>query len=486
MHIVLLLIFLTTVPAYAQDSGLIGFEGEYALADDDTPVSVIVLFEHGPVAVQLYEAGVEGRVMPFGLAERLAADDHVLFRAEISALFGVGGYGARARTAAPFSEAVSIDRNAELARQFFANQEGSDDAHVERALGATDAEWRKSDRQDGVLGDGYSFSIDFEYRSAINGVSVTLPSNMVHALAGFDSVRAVFPDVKILPPEWDEYDVLAMAGRNPQGAAQGRATKRADEMHEMGYRGEGILVAVIDTGIYRNHAAFAGAFPTLAQMQERNTNITEGDTIDGIFYGRNFVTGIPTNNPSETHNSTEHGTHVAGIVAGRDSGGSQSVLGVAPDAQIIAYRVMGATGGTQSVLLAGINQTAYDKPDVVVMSLGVRGNNDPAQVLALAVNNITFAHPYITFVLAAGNDGPASSSIASPASAAKAITVGSVTLPATAGGAKTLTASSSRGPLNRTFEISPDVLGHGANVLSALPPWSAASGYGSRSGTSMA
>ncbi|MCL2224716.1 MAG: hypothetical protein FWB96_07095 [Defluviitaleaceae bacterium] len=45
----------------------------------------------------------------------------------------------------------------EMPRQFFANQGSSDDAHVERARGATDAEWRKISRQGGVLGDEYSF-----------------------------------------------------------------------------------------------------------------------------------------------------------------------------------------------------------------------------------------------------------------------------------------------------------------------------------------
>ncbi|MCL2577069.1 MAG: S8 family serine peptidase [Defluviitaleaceae bacterium] len=420
------------LPVYAYEHGLIGFTGEYALANDDSPVSVIVLFKNSPAAVQIREAEAEGIFLPSATAARNAEDDHSLFRAELSELFGVAGM---ARTTTPYS-------------------------------------------------------IDWDYRNVLNGVSVTMPSNKVAELINFQSVRFVFPDEVIYPPE-DTTVTLMDTDRNPQGMALGRASMRADEMHARGYRGEGILISVIDTGIYYNHEAFIGAFPTLKEMQARNPAITEAHAIDGIFYGRNFhtVDGTAANDPMETVNISIHGTHVSGTIAGRDAGGSRAVLGVAPEAKIIVYRVMGAGSGSTSVLVAAIDRAPLDKPDIVNISLGIEGNNDPVSLLALEVNRGTRAYPYITFVVAAGNSGSQGyNTIGTPGAATTAITVGNASVTSQGGGnfGKTLEFRSSRGPLNRSFEIKPDILAHGTSVFSTLPPWASSSFYGNQTGTSMA
>ena len=84
------------------------------------------------------------------------------------------------------------------------------------------------------------YEIGFEYRRALSGVSLTLPSDMAEELLNFQSVRAIFPNETIFaePPEF-------IVENNPRGVAEGRESMRANEMHDLGYKGEGVLVAVI-------------------------------------------------------------------------------------------------------------------------------------------------------------------------------------------------------------------------------------------------
>jgi len=366
--------------------GVIGFEGAYALTDDHTPTRVIVVFEHSPAAVQVVEAREDGYVLPRALAEQIVEDDHAVFRQELAALFGA--------LPMPF----------------------------------------------GTQGH---YTITAEYRRALNGVAMTLPANMVAEIANFSSVRAVFPDYYVQEPK-PVQDVLGFYG-NPSGMAPGRATMGADILHEMGYRGEGILIAVLDTGIDWHHPAFAGTFPTIEEMQARGVAVTNahGINIEGTYYylGRDFVGYWPgqawRGNPSpfdpmETSpinfptasNFTNHGTHVSGTIVGQPVGTNpeQAILGVAPGARAIHYRVL--WGSTPvSVINMGIEQTYYDRPDIVNMSLG-GGNGDAVDLQGIAINNIMLANPDITFVIAVGNNGPGYNTLGNPGAATLAIGVG--------------------------------------------------------------
>jgi len=205
--------------------GLVGFEGEFALPDDDTQVPVIVFFESNPASTQVIEAAMEGDFLSLSEAQQIVEDEHDIFRRELSSLFG----SARAR-------AVAAD-----------------------------------------------YHISIEYRHTFNGVAMTLPANMVPDVAGIDVVHAVFPDFPVSPPEIIEidnedngfYSMLANAmptsidkDGNPWGGFQGRARMNADELHRQGIDGEGIIISVIDTGIDWMHPAFAGSFPPAEVINE--------------------------------------------------------------------------------------------------------------------------------------------------------------------------------------------------------------------------
>ena len=125
---------------YGQNLGLVGFEGEKALTDDDSLVSVIVLFRSHPPAVQMAMFRALG-IAPFSedVARNIAQADHVLFRKEIDSLF-----------ATPFRAGGTEHKPA--------------------------------------------FYIRWVYTTALNGVNIVIPSNMVASLAYFESVRVVYPD----------------------------------------------------------------------------------------------------------------------------------------------------------------------------------------------------------------------------------------------------------------------------------------------------
>jgi len=382
-----------------ENRGLVGFTYQYALPEDNSPVSVIVVFETAPAPVQIFEAFLEGEQLSEAEAEDNVASEHEMFRQELAALFG--------------------------------NQRA-------RNLG---------------------YRIQREYRVALNGVSITLPANLVAELAEFESVRAIYPNTQV---DLDPVDFVALesAIRNPIGMQPGRATMRADELHELGYFGEGIIVAVLDTGIDYYHPAFEGAFLTIEEAQVLNPELTEADAIRGYFFGRNLVDDLfmlpdllnpqdvpAANDPMETTRDfwagsgyprqlpppdsrvfyTSHGTHVAGTILGRDTGGDFSILGVAPQARMIAYRVLGAYGsGMMDSIVAGIEYAYLDGADVVNLSLG-GSNNTPAEwPTTVAINNIKLASPYVVFVVAAGNSAPGLYTMTAPAAASTAITVANI------------------------------------------------------------
>jgi len=205
--------------------GLVGFEGELALRDDDAQVPIIVFFESTPASTQVIEAAMEGYFLSLDSAMQVVEDEHASFRRELSGLFG----STRGRTAA-----------------------------------------------------GYHITI--EYRHTFNGVSMTLPGNMVEAVAGLDSVRAVFPDFPLDPPDVIEDDVEGFVpfdseegqaatntgtlGQEVWGGLQGRLRMNANELHDRGYDGEGIIIAVIDSGIDWMHPAFANSFPPASVIYE--------------------------------------------------------------------------------------------------------------------------------------------------------------------------------------------------------------------------
>ncbi|HET8775160.1 MAG TPA: S8 family serine peptidase [Thermoanaerobaculia bacterium] len=221
----------------------------------------------------------------------------------------------------------------------------------------------------------------------------------------------------------------------------GVAAVRAPEVWtELGTRGAGVTVAIIDTGIDYRHPMLGGG-------------IGPGFKVAG---GWDFVNG-----DADPMDDAGHGTHVAGIVAASAS----ELLGVAPDAQLIAYKVLdGFGGGEMSDVIAALERCVdpngdgdfSDRVDVANLSLGGAGTpDDPVSRAADAA-----AAAGVVVVVSAGNGG-AAQSIASPGTAQQAITVGAIDA-----ASSRLTPFSSRGPSAVRYALKPDVVAPGAFVIS--------------------
>jgi len=236
-------------------------------------------------------------------------------------------------------------------------------------------------------------------------------------------------------------------------------TLGVDKIWEKGFKGQGVTIAVIDTGIDPHP-----------------------DLKDRIIAFKDLV-----NNKTTPYDDQGHGTHCAGDAAGSGSESGGKYVGPAPEANLVGVKVLDGNGsGTFSDVIAGI-QWAVDNKDkyginVISMSLGGGASesykDDPvAQAVEKAVEK------GIVTVVAAGNEGPSAKTIGTPAHAEHVITVGAMDDKGTVDRSDDKMAYfSSRGPTTYDGLTKPDIVTPGVNIKSTKP----GGGYTSMSGTSMA
>ncbi|MBI4019925.1 MAG: S8 family serine peptidase, partial [Candidatus Aenigmarchaeota archaeon] len=188
--------------------------------------------------------------------------------------------------------------------------------------------------------------------------------------------------------------------------------------------GFGVKIGIIDTGVDYSHLHLGG-------NPDGTGCFGVGCKVEGGF---DFVNG--DFDPMDDHG---HGTHVASTAAGREEGpgsgtGNGPLIGVAPDANIYAYKVCNSGGSCPGgPILSALDRCIDPNSDgdpsdhlgVCSMSLGGQGNPDDAFSTAVdeAVRN------GVVLTISAGNSGPGSQTIGSPGTAREAITVGAACKP---------------------------------------------------------
>lgn len=237
-------------------------------------------------------------------------------------------------------------------------------------------------------------------------------------------------------------------------------TIHAPALWNQGFKGQGVNVAVVDTGITR-HKDF-------------------GDRIvafHDVLNGR-----------SEPYDDHGHGAHVAGIVAGDGSDSKGKNVGIAPQAGLVAIKAFDREGKAKtSDVIAGI-QWAVDNRErynIRVLNLSAEGKatishlHDPLARAAVAAWKAG-----IFVVVAAGNDGPDKETIGTPGHSPVVLTVGAADDRGSADRSDDRLASlSSRGPTPIDHLTKPDLIAPGVNITAA---YNGKSGYVTKSGTSMA
>ncbi|WP_317851456.1 S8 family serine peptidase [Neobacillus bataviensis] len=150
--------------------------------------------------------------------------------------------------------------------------------------------------------------------------------------------------------------------------------------NDYGYQGEGLLVAVVDSGIDYTHKDMTLTEKGIAKQKWTQENIqakfAETKDVNEIWYSDKVPTGYDwadedTNViPAVTGNP--HGTHVAGTVGANGDETTNGVQGIAPGVQLLAEKVFSDKGGgaKEDDLIAGIEHAVTMGADVINMSLG--------------------------------------------------------------------------------------------------------------------
>lgn len=258
-------------------------------------------------------------------------------------------------------------------------------------------------------------SVKTTYKETFNGVAMTIPANQVQSLLQSDVVNAVYENNKVQLIEPTQ--LLSNAGTSAYSGKTPQELMGVDKLHYEGVKGQGVKVGVLDTGIDYNH-------PDLEKAYKGGYDFVDEDSDPMETTIKDWKSSVQPEYVAGRAYYTAHGTHVSGIIAGQGKAKSQYAMeGVAPDADLYVYRVLGPYGsGTTEDILEGIEKAVIDKMDVINMSLGAN-YNDPYSPLAIAINNAVLSG--VTCVLAAGNTGSAMYTVGTPAASALAITVGS-------------------------------------------------------------
>ena len=181
----------------------------------------------------------------------------------------------------------------------------------------------------------------------VNAISCSASSDVIYLIARHNDVEVIaYDEMKYLL--WDEEVKAAEPAR---GMTQNITHVKADDVWDLGYTGEGVMVAVIDTGVNFNHI----------------------DLADHLWDGGEEYPNHGYNTIENSHDVSDgfgHGTHCAGVVCGDGTSGTQT--GIAPNATLMCIKVMDDTGyGSATSISAGMEFAIEHGADVLNMSLGI-------------------------------------------------------------------------------------------------------------------
>lgn len=237
----------------------------------------------------------------------------------------------------------------------------------------------------------------FSARAATRGIALT-PSEPSFSLFPGEALKLTSGDIEALSKEegvehvWLDLPVHTCLNTSVPKINAPKVWSEA------GLRGQGIKVAVVDTGIDDTHPDFTGRIVAM----------------------KSFVS-------DSARDDNGHGTHVAGTIAGSGAKSSGKYVGVAPEASLYIAKVLRANGGgSMSTVMAGIEWAVLEqRVQIINLSLGGGGPCDGTDALSTLVDEAV-RQAGVVVCVAAGNEGPDQKTIGSPGCARYVITVGAM------------------------------------------------------------
>ena len=263
---------------------------------------------------------------------------------------------------------------------------------------------------------------------ALDALIVNIDASQVNALASFSYVRSIRP---VQTYEIDLTDVVPYIG--------------AQAVHNLGFDGTGVRVALLDSGIDYTHADLGGAGTAAAYTAAYGTSVNDArtTTLDGLFPTSKVIGGFdfigehwptpgvlqPDPDPIDCGPAAipapcagGHGTHTSSIIAGAQ--------GVAPGAKLYAVKVCSSVSTSCSgvALIQGMDfaldpngdGNLSDAVDVINMSLGNSYGQAEDDLSEASTNAVNFG---VVVVASAGNSADRPYIVGSPSTAPGVISV---------------------------------------------------------------
>lgn len=285
-------------------------------------------------------------------------------------------------------------------------------------------------------------TVPLQYSLVYNGMALMVDQSQIAAIRSMPQVKGVHSDEMLTTQLNNSVPYIRapqLYGKDPNDMTPFATMPDGNE-------GQGVYVAIIDTGVDWTHPMFGGD-PTPPRLAVLPAGATQSKTNQKVVYY------LPLTDIG-VEDGFGHGTHVASTVAGylaQPLDGSANLHGVAPQAKLMSYKVCSDVRSTVSqvqpiggcdssnIIMAiedsvspfTLNNPLLPKPVAGVINMSLGGGGGPDNPDAVASSNAALMGTVV--VAASGNSGPGEGTTGSPASGTHVISVGATTHPGSAG-----------------------------------------------------
>lgn len=284
----------------------------------------------------------------------------------------------------------------------------------------------------------------------VGGVAADVTGSMMDRLGRLSSVFNVTENAKV--------GFNGQPGSDKDKPKRIQHVVRADKLWNEGITGDGVTVALLDTGVYAQHPDLQG--PNGSRVIACEDLTSEAGT------------------EAECADTFGHGTFMAGLIAGNGASSNGKYSGAAPESNIASIKVAGFDGSTDiAKILAGVQWAVAHQSTYNIKVLNLSLGSDSAQDYRLSPLNYAVERAWkagITVVVSAGNSGPDGLTVMKPGDDPYVITVGASDDQGTMSiGDDRVPVFSSRGPTRSNGLAKPDVVSPGVHTTSLRSPGSA-------------